>query len=466
MSLREYEAYLLYVRTTSDSLILRAGRLTQQYCVDQWAKLEQARLRFIENNQLQYRLETLQGLADALRNESVEVHRVAADEEVRQRRASTRQASRSEDQLSQIEAAEIGHKIIISPSFTGEPRYMYQRFSDAMATVRETRAPSLFITMTYNPNWPEIKENLFRRGQKASDRPDIVARVFMQKLKELNKDLDEGVFGIQAARVHVVEYQKRGLPHAHILLILRPVDKPVSAEDVDNLVWAELPDKDKYPELYETVISSMMYGSCGEQNPRSPCMKNGRCSKKFPKPFSEETTMSEDKYAAYRRPRRPRGRPRPSGFFSHKGKVWNNATVNQWVVPYNPFLSQKYNCHVNVEICATSKAIKYIYKYVYNGRNISPVEACNRIFMHPIQGATHSVVNLPIHLEDMNMVAYRGLASTTQLYNIIHRGSRSNLTECLGYAPDILMQPRDVPTKYTWDNKKWKPYKKYLPSIG
>ncbi|OWY91189.1 Helitron helicase [Phytophthora megakarya] len=52
-------AFILYVRTTSDSLILRAGRLTKQYCEDQWAKLELARLRFIENNQLKYRLETL-----------------------------------------------------------------------------------------------------------------------------------------------------------------------------------------------------------------------------------------------------------------------------------------------------------------------------------------------------------------------------------------------------------------------
>ncbi|OWZ11532.1 Helitron helicase [Phytophthora megakarya] len=335
--------------------------------------------------------------------------------------------------------------------------------------------------MTCNPNWPEIKENL-RRGQKASDRPDIVARVFMQKLKELNKDLDEGVLGIQAARVHVVEYQKRGLPHAHILLILRPEDKPVSAEDVDNLVcvdnlvWVELPDKDKYPELYETVISSMMHGPCGKQNPRSPCMKN------VSETIFGRATMSEDKYAAYRRPRRPHE------FFSHKGNVWNNATVNQWVVPFNPFLSQKYNWHVNVEICATNKAIKCIYKYVYKdsdmttitidgaemepnkirkyllGRYISPVEACNRVFMYPIQGSTDSVVNLPIHLEDMNMVAYRGLTSTTQIYNVIHRGSRSKLTEVLGYAPNILMQPRDVPTKYRWDNKKWKPYKKYVPS--
>ncbi|OWZ00572.1 Helitron helicase, partial [Phytophthora megakarya] len=146
---------------------------------------------------------------------------------------------------------------------------------------------------------------------------------------------------------------------------------------------------------------------------------------------------------------------------------WSFSPCKQCVVPYNPFLSQKYNCHVNVEICATNKAIKYIYRYVYKGsdmttitidgaemepneidqyllgRYISSVEACNRIFMHPIQGSTHSVVNLPIQLKEMNMVAYRGLASTAQLYNIIHSGSPSKMTEFfLGYAPDILMQPR------------------------
>ncbi|OWZ15001.1 Helitron helicase [Phytophthora megakarya] len=82
---------------------------------------------------------------------------------------------------------------------------MYQRFLDATAIFGETGAPSLFITMPCNPKLPEIKEKL-RRGQKSSDRPDIDARVFMEKLKELNKDFDEGVLGIQAARVHVVEY--------------------------------------------------------------------------------------------------------------------------------------------------------------------------------------------------------------------------------------------------------------------
>ncbi|KAG2762664.1 hypothetical protein PC129_g13011 [Phytophthora cactorum] len=98
--------------------------------------------------------------------------------------------------------------------------------------------------MTCNSNWVEIKENL-RRGEKAADRPDIVARVFMHKLRALNKDLDQGLLWILAARVHVIEYQKRGLQHGHILLILRSEAKPVSAEDVDKLASTELPEKEK-----------------------------------------------------------------------------------------------------------------------------------------------------------------------------------------------------------------------------
>ncbi|OWZ04998.1 Helitron helicase [Phytophthora megakarya] len=147
----------------------------------------------------------------------------------------------------------------------------------------------------------------------------------MQKLKTLNQDLDEGVLGVVAAKVHVVEYQKRGLPHVHILLILRSEDKPVSAEDVDRLVSAELPDKEKHPELYETVISNMLHGPCGQQNPNCPCMKNGKCSKKFPKVFADETVMADDKYPTYMR------RPRPEGTLNHKGKMWDNATINKWI---------------------------------------------------------------------------------------------------------------------------------------
>jgi len=108
-----------------------------------------------------------------------------------------------------------------------------------MACCRVMGKPTLFVTMTTNPKWAEIQENLLP-GQTAINRPDIVSRVFALKLKQLLHDLDVGkFFGAIDAMVHVVEYQKRGLPHAHILLILKVDDKPRCADDYDAIVCAE-----------------------------------------------------------------------------------------------------------------------------------------------------------------------------------------------------------------------------------
>ncbi|OWY93284.1 Helitron helicase [Phytophthora megakarya] len=171
------------------TMSLREFTYTQQYCVDQRSKAEQGRLRYIENNQLKFRLETIQGLTDAYRHEGTEAHRVAAMYELEQTAQDSvtcreRQQNTSNGTI-EPDANDVGRRLILPPSFTGGPRYMYQRFMDAMAIVRELGAPNLFITYTCNPKWVEIKENL-RPGQTAADRPDIVARVFMQNV-ESNK---------------------------------------------------------------------------------------------------------------------------------------------------------------------------------------------------------------------------------------------------------------------------------------
>lgn len=97
--------------------------------------------------------------------------------------------------------------------------------------------------MTCNPKWPEITEAL-RPGQQPNDRPDIVDRVFRLKLEQLLEDITKiGVFGECAAHVYVVEFQKRGLPHAHLLTILNGAAKPHTVQDFDECVCAELPNK-------------------------------------------------------------------------------------------------------------------------------------------------------------------------------------------------------------------------------
>ena len=47
---------------------------------------------------------------------------------------------------------------------------------------------------------------------------------------------------------------------------------------------------------------------------------------------------------------------------------------NRWVVPYNPYLCHKYNAHIHVEVCATIKSVKYIYKYIYKGHDRAQVQ--------------------------------------------------------------------------------------------
>jgi len=112
----------------------------------------------------------------------------------------------------------VGRRIILPSTFTGGPRYMHERQQDAMTYVRKFGSPDLFITMTCNPNWPEIQNNLLR-GQKPKDCPDLVAQVFHLKLKKMIEMIKSGmIFGKQTARLYSIEWQKCGLPHAHILI--------------------------------------------------------------------------------------------------------------------------------------------------------------------------------------------------------------------------------------------------------
>ena len=60
---------------------------------------------------------------------------------------------------------EVGLKVILPSTFTGGPRYMQQACADGIAVCTEYGKPDLFITMTCNPYWPEIKAELLPHQQ-------------------------------------------------------------------------------------------------------------------------------------------------------------------------------------------------------------------------------------------------------------------------------------------------------------
>lgn len=65
---------------------------------------------------------------------------------------------------------------------------MSKLYQNAMAIIRKFGKPDLFITFTCNSNWPEIQNNI-KMYENAYNRPDICARVFNIKLKELMNDI-------------------------------------------------------------------------------------------------------------------------------------------------------------------------------------------------------------------------------------------------------------------------------------
>nr|XP_043611489.1 uncharacterized protein LOC122583120 [Erigeron canadensis] len=237
------------------------------------------------------------------------------------------------------DAASTGKCILLPSSFTGGSRYMMQKYLDAMAICKSVGYPDLFITITCNPNWPEIYRCLVDKNLTPEDRPDILARMFKIKLDEIIKDfVKEQFFGPVQAVIYTVEFQKRGLPHAHICLFLVASNKFPRATDVDKYISAEIPNEKEDPELYVLVKQFMMHGPCRVDNPDCPCLVKGKCTKNFSKKWKDETAVDSEGYPVYRR--------RNNGNTIEKnGKTLDNGMV----VPYNATLLRRYQCHINVE---------------------------------------------------------------------------------------------------------------------
>jgi hypothetical protein len=439
----QYYGYRFSIREGFNPF-LSAGKLTQQYFVDAYVKTEANRLNYYRHNQSKLRVEKYTGLMDHLQSEAFD------------------------------QGLAPGKAVILPSSFLGSPRNMAQNYQDAMAIVRKYGKPDFFITMTCNPKWPEITDNI--DNESSEFRPELVARVFKLKLQDFLDDIcNKHVIGTPTAKVHVIEFQKRGLPHAHILLILKSEDKPKDAEAIDRVISAEIPDIEVNPRLHAIVTKHMIHGPCGQHNLNSPCMKDGKCSKNFPKQFQEETVTNLDGYPRYRR--------RDTG----KTDMPNGKSIdNSWVVPYNPYLSLKYNCHINVESCASVKSVKYLFKYVYKGhdcanvaiaecgtlqhdeiktfmdtRYVSAPEAAWRLLGFNMHQQSHTIVRLQVHLPDEQNVYF----TEENMAIVAERAGnkQTNLTAWFALnqvdqsANDILYS--DIPHHYVFDKKqcKWTP---------
>ncbi|XP_063912265.1 uncharacterized protein LOC135129114 [Zophobas morio] len=436
ISALNFYSYRIMVREEDENRLLYYRTLFSQYLVDMYAKIETERLNYIRYNQAYLRADSYVHLKDAIGRQDTDI-------------------------------TQLGNRVVLPSSFTGSPRYMHERTQDAMTYVRHYGRPDLFITFTCNPQWKDIADALLP-GQKPHDRHDIIARVFHLKVKAIMSLLTKGnLFGKVCCFMYSVEWQKRGLPHIHILLWL---EQRISAVNIDNVICAEIPDPQKDPILYKIIKTNMIHGPCGNLR-KSPCMKGGCCSKKYPRILLKETQTGDDGYPKYRR----RG-PADGGFTV---EIHGVTLDNRWVVPYNPVLSRTFAAHINIEYCNSVKSIKYICKYVNkgsdqasfglendndevklyeSGRYISSSEAVWRILAFPIHERFPAVFNLAVHLENDQRLYF----NPNDFNNVTEKVNNPQKTTLLAFfdlcktdnfAKTLLYV--ELPSYYVWKSTKF-----------
>ncbi|XP_012828012.1 PREDICTED: uncharacterized protein LOC105949272 [Erythranthe guttata] len=437
LTMREYFAYRFQKRSIDSPVLLNSKKLFQQLGVDAYSMIESQRSNFIRHNQDQLRVDMYKGIEERFFK-------------------------------GDTEGKSVGKGIILPGSFIPGPRYMFNNFVDALQICNSIGFPSLFITITCNPQWPEIQKVLNDTSLRPEDRPDILCRVFKMKLDN----------------VCTIEFQKRGLPHAHILLWLDNDAKPKCSADTDRMICAEIPDKKTDRKMYNLVEKYMIHGPCGHANLNSPCMKDGVCTKRFPKKFVQRTEADPDGYPVYRR--RDDGRT-----VRKKNTILDNGVV----VPYNRVLLSKYRAHINIELCNQSKSIKYLFKYVnkghdrvtaiffqppstdvdpavrdeikmyYDCRYLSACEAMWRIFAFEIHYRDPPVIRLSFHLPDNQPLVFN---ENQSLKSVLERPTarqtmflawfEANKT----YPPARELRYAEFPQHYVYkdDSRVWVPRKK------
>ncbi|KAH7715969.1 Protein Y46B2A.2 [Aphelenchoides avenae] len=152
-SRREYCCWRMAVREGQFNPLHHCGRLFQEWAVSMFAFMEGDRMNFYRLHQKELKADSynLQHFLEGLEFDGDPT---------------------------------IGKAIILPATYPGSPRCWTNQFEDAMAIVRYYGRPDIFLTMTCNPSWPEVREVItvnLDEGEEfeeySTDRPDIIARL-------------------------------------------------------------------------------------------------------------------------------------------------------------------------------------------------------------------------------------------------------------------------------------------------
>ncbi|RCV11597.1 hypothetical protein SETIT_2G199000v2 [Setaria italica] len=352
------------------TIFFYGGRLFQQWIVDMYIKIESMRLDWVLSG----------GMLDTL----------AAGE---------------------VDGLKAGKWIVLSKNVLGSDRDVHARFMDATALVARYGRPDYFVTMTCNPYWPEIMEQL----------------VYHAKLLDLHDFLiNKGHFGKVAAWAHVAEFQKWGLPHEHFLLIMAKSAKLSGPDDFDTHISEELSDKNKYPLLHQLDGQKVF-------------IRKKWLDKRWVVPYNPILLRHYNCHVNV--------------------EVCCSIKSIKYIYKY---IYKGHDCSsFSVETCGENGPIEVNeIKQYRKARCITAIEAIYRLYHFPMYSMSPPVLQMQVHLPGMHMVPFN---ETDKLEDVVQH-SQMNREDA--NAPKYLY--REFPEHFRWikSTKIWMPRKIKCFQIG
>lgn len=402
---------LAYLRSVMlyERYFWHSSRLAQQYLLDMWCRNEQTMVKFWMQPMFQQKL----------RHYMTIVQGRAVSE----------------------------HKVFMPSSFPGTYRYSQRNYHDALFISSEGGNPHLFLTMTANPHWPEIR-CLLPANQTASDRPDIIARVFSCKVMELIERLNTKGYlcpshiGTQWL-VYTIEWQQGGLPHVHLAVRL-DIDETVTPMTtihdqlrfMSSLISAKLPPPGST--AFHLVKTFMVHS-----NPCRHCVRKRRDGKEgcrfyFPKAPSTSTRVDNKGFPIYER-----------------------GEGDTWVVPHILKLLEDFKCHINAEWTLSSQSIAYLYKYINKGvdssgvrileESLNEIAAFRKARVLSVSEVIWRVLRFDVNYKKPNVVLCvfrlprdQSLESTRDSTENFMQQNRHDTAETLGTVPALDDDNNDI----------------------
>jgi hypothetical protein len=261
----------------------------------------------------------------------------------------------------------------VPKSVTGSKRHMKSCARNALQLISNFGSPHVFLTLTCNPNWPEIQSQLLQ-GQTAFNRFDVTVPVFKARLDMLCANIRRGKYfhGSKLTyELHVIEYQYRGLPHAHMVFRLEDgvdtdnPDRNALIDFVNKYFIAEMPrfEGEEHQNVFHTEGTPPFTNAYKEK-----CRETVRKHNKHKCAVAINGCKKADSDLCRRGYSNTETRPNTYLDETTDRIVYRRRHESDLlIVPYNLPMMMDWDSHLNIEYSGSSHCAMYIFKYAFKG---------------------------------------------------------------------------------------------------